>query len=122
MDFARLGAAFGFLGVALGAFGAHALRSRLDPWAMQVWRTAVEYQLIHAAALLAVGLSARQSGSKMAVTGWAWTAGMVLFSGSLYVLAVTGLRFFGAVTPVGGACLLIGWGCLVLPKKSPRPA
>ena len=114
MDFARIGAVFGFLGVALGAFGAHALKSRLSPESLQTWHTAVLYHLLHAVALLALGFYARSSGANVKFTGTFWIAGMLLFSGSLYALALTGIKPLGAITPLGGICLLVGWGCLAL--------
>lgn len=110
-----LGSVAGLLGVVLGAFGAHALRDRLTPDMATVWNTAVQYQFWHALALLAVGLLLRHTASAwLHVAGGAFVAGIVLFSGSLYVLALTGVRVWGAVTPVGGVALIVGWGCLVV--------
>jgi uncharacterized membrane protein YgdD (TMEM256/DUF423 family) len=108
-----VGAGYGFLGVALGAFGAHALKARLAPDLLLVWKTAVEYQLYHALALLLVGLLAVQRPS-IAMTNAAlcFALGVLVFSGSLYVLALSGLRWLGAITPIGGALFLAGWGLL----------
>lgn len=109
-----LGAIYGLLGVALGAFGAHALKARLAGDALAVWHTAVQYHFWHALALLAVGLLALQRPSTaLNVAGAAFALGVLLFSGSLYALALTGVRGLGAVTPIGGVLLLVGWGALV---------
>jgi uncharacterized membrane protein YgdD (TMEM256/DUF423 family) len=111
--FLLLGAVAGFLGVAFGAFGAHALRTRLTPDMLDVFETGVRYQMYHAVALLVVALGlARVDGWAMRSAGWLFVAGIVVFSGSLYVLALSGVRGFGAVTPVGGLAFLLGWGCL----------
>lgn len=112
--FLLIGALAGFIGVAFGAFGAHALRSRLSPDMLAVFETGVRYQMYHAFAVLIVALaSARLDGWLMRAAGWAFTAGIVLFSGSLYVLALTGVTTFGAITPLGGLGFLIGWGLLI---------
>lgn len=114
-----LGSLFGFLGVAAGAFGAHALRERLPDDLMAVFRTAVEYQFYHALALLAVGLLARHVASIwLSAAGAAFAVGVLLFSGSLYVLALTGVRAWGAVTPLGGLAFLVGWACLAVAALS----
>lgn len=108
--FLALGAALGFLGVALGAFGAHALRARLAPDLLEVFETGVRYHLYHALALLAVAWAAsRWPGSAAAWSGWLFLAGIVLFSGSLYALGLTGQRWLGAITPFGGLAFLGGW-------------
>lgn len=107
------GGVYGFLGVACGAFGAHALKQRLTPDLLAVWKTAVEYQMWHALALVLVGLIAMQKPS--AAIGNAATCfalGVLLFSGSLYVLALSGVRWLGAITPIGGLLLLAGWALL----------
>lgn len=108
-----IGAALGFLGVAFGAFGAHALRSRLSVEMLAVWKTANEYHLYHALALVLVGVIARQGRMPGldAVAG-CFLAGTLVFSGSLYLLALSGVRGLGAVTPIGGLLLLAGWGWL----------
>jgi uncharacterized membrane protein YgdD (TMEM256/DUF423 family) len=111
--FVAAGAVCGFLGVAAGAFGAHALRQRLAPDLLAVWNTGAHYQLVHALALVLVGaLAARGSSTTLGIAGWAFVAGVVLFSGSLYALALTGVRGLGAVTPFGGAAFLAGWAAL----------
>ena len=113
--FIRLGAVAGFVGVALGAFGAHALRTRLSAEHLAVFETGVRYQLLHALALVLVGvLITRWPARFTTAAGWCFTAGIVLFSGSLYVLTLTGATAFGVVTPLGGLCFLAGWACLAL--------
>lgn len=100
----RFGAGFMFLAVGLGAFGAHALKAKLTPDMLAIFETGVRYQVYHALALLL--LAALRGPSK---AGWCFTAGIVIFSGSLYILALTGVRKWGAVTPVGGVLFLAGW-------------
>jgi uncharacterized membrane protein YgdD (TMEM256/DUF423 family) len=113
--FLFIGALAGFLGVAFGAFGAHGLRNRLSPEMLAVFETAVRYQMYHALALLlTAALAARSDGWLVSMAGWAFTAGLLLFSGSLYVLALTGITMFGAITPIGGLAFLIGGGCLLV--------
>ncbi|MBV60139.1 MAG: hypothetical protein CMH65_02435 [Nevskiales bacterium] len=110
-----LAALFGFLGVAFGAFGAHALRARLSSDMLRVWETAVNYQFWHALALLAVGiLVLRGSSAWLTASGSLFALGVLLFSGSLYALALSGVRGLGAITPVGGVLLLGGWICLLV--------
>lgn len=101
----------GAAGVVLGAFGAHALRARLTPDLLEVWQTAVQYHLWHALALLGVGILLLQQPQSrwLAAAGWTFLAGLVVFSGSLYVMAVTGWRGLGAVTPIGGLALIAAW-------------
>ena len=109
-----LAAAFLFVAVALGAFGAHALKSKLAPDPMAVYQTAVQYHFWHALGLLAVGillLQKPESGA-LAAAAWLLVAGIVLFCGSLYVLALTGMRGWGAVTPIGGVAFLAAWAAL----------
>lgn len=104
----------GFLGVALGAFGAHALRARLPPELLAVFETGVRYQFYHAFALgLAAWAWARWQQAVFVAAGWAFGAGIVFFCGSLYLLALTGHTWFGAVAPVGGLAFLAGWACLI---------
>jgi len=111
--FFSLGGVLGLFGVALGAFGAHALKARLAPELLAVFDTGVRYQLIHALALLAVAWAhTRWPGRVLAAAGWLFVAGTLLFSGSLYVLSLTGVRAWGAVTPFGGVAFLAGWLCL----------
>jgi uncharacterized membrane protein YgdD (TMEM256/DUF423 family) len=103
-------AMLGFISVALGAFGAHALKERLDPEQLARFETAVRYQFYHVFALLGVSLLSRAWPElNFAPAGWAFLAGVVVFSGTLYLIDLTGIRAFGAVTPVGGALLLAGW-------------
>ncbi len=103
------------LGVILGAFGAHGLRARLSPEMLVVFETGVRYHLIHALGLLAVAWAAsRWPGSYVSIAGYLFVAGIFIFSGSLYVLAVTGIRWLGAITPIGGVCLIVGWGLLAV--------
>ncbi|RMD95451.1 MAG: DUF423 domain-containing protein [Calditrichaeota bacterium] len=105
-----IGAIFGFLGVALGAFGAHALRDTLDAYSRSIYEKAVFYQMFHALALIAVGLLQQgQQHLSLNFSGWSFCAGIVLFSGSLYVLATTGVKWLGAITPFGGIGFLLGW-------------
>lgn len=107
------GAVYGLLGVALGAFGAHALRERLAPDLQAIYRTAVEYQFWHALALLALGIwSAQRPAPLLDWAGGCLAVGVLLFSGSLYALALSGVRALGAVTPVGGLLFLAGWGLM----------
>jgi uncharacterized membrane protein YgdD (TMEM256/DUF423 family) len=114
--FLLLGAILGFLGVALGAFGAHGLRGRLTPEMLAVFETAVRYQMYHVLALLIVAAAIGHLGdARLLVTaGWFFFAGILIFSGSLYALALTGKGMLGAVTPLGGVALLVGWSCLAL--------
>jgi uncharacterized membrane protein YgdD (TMEM256/DUF423 family) len=109
------GAVSGALGVLLGAFGAHGLKSRLSQDLLVIFEVGVRYQMFHALALLMVGVLAlqRPSGSLQAAA-WLWIAGSLVFSGSLYILAVTGARWLGAITPVGGSMLIAGWVALAL--------
>jgi uncharacterized membrane protein YgdD (TMEM256/DUF423 family) len=109
----------GFTGVALGAFGAHGLKAILEPAGkLEIWKTAVFYQLIHAVALLAVAGWAEPVARKI---GWCWISGVLLFSGSLYGLALGGPRILGPITPLGGVAFLIGWGWLAVSAWK-RPA
>lgn len=106
-------AAAGFLGVALGAFGAHALRARSSPEMLAVFETGVRYQMYHAFAMFAAAWAlARWPRRVFGVAGCLFLAGIVVFSGSLYALALTGTRWLGAITPVGGVAFLAGWLCL----------
>jgi len=109
-----LGAFGGLLGVAFGAFGAHALRSRLDAYSLGVFETAVQYQFYHSFALLAAGFMLTQFPSSMLLKSsvFLFVLGILLFSGSLYLLSFTGLRWLGAVTPLGGLAFIAGWACL----------
>lgn len=114
--FLLAGALAGVLGVALGAFGAHGLRGRLSPEILAVFETGVRYQMYHALALVLVSalMAARVGGWLVPAAGWSFTIGIVLFSGSLYLLAATGIRTLGAITPVGGVAFILGWTFLAL--------
>lgn len=105
----RAASLLGAIGVALGAFGAHALRGRASPEELEIWRTAVLYHLLHAVALLAV-LAARVRLERVVTA--LWVGGVVVFSGSLYVLVLTGARWLGAVTPIGGVAFIAGWATI----------
>lgn len=105
-------ALLGLIGVALGAFGAHALQSRFSTEASAWWETATFYLLVHAAAALAVGLAGRAG--LMQVGGWAHVLGAVIFAGTLYAMALGAPRWLGAVTPIGGTALLAGWAIIAI--------
>jgi uncharacterized membrane protein YgdD (TMEM256/DUF423 family) len=108
------GALLGFLGVGVGAFGAHAVRERIGPERLENWKTGADYQLWHALATIVAGFAAtRWASGAAAAGGWCFVAGTVVFSGSLYALALTGRRKLGAITPVGGLLFLLGWGLLL---------
>jgi len=103
------------LGVILGAFGAHGLRERLTPEMLVVFETGVRYHLIHGLGLLAIAWAvSRWPDTYVNIAGYLFVAGILIFSGSLYVLAITGIRWLGAITPIGGVCLIIGWGLLAV--------
>ena len=109
------GAALCGLGVVLGAFGAHGLRARVTPDRLAVFETGVRYHLIHALGLLAVAWAAsRWPATWVGAAGWLFVAGIVIFSGSLYLLVLTGTRWLGAITPIGGLCLIAGWAVLAV--------
>jgi len=126
--FFGIGALSALFSVAAGAFGAHALRARLTPEYLAVFETAARYQMYRALALFAVAWAiTRWPGALPVWAGWLFVAGTVLFSGSLYLLALTGVRWLGAITPLGGTAFLTGWLCLGLsspffsvPRKSPE--
>jgi len=112
--FGFAGALSALMAVAAGAFGAHALRARLSPDLLAAFETGARYQMYHALALLAVAwLAAAKPGANSVVwAGGLFLLGTVVFSGSLYALALTGQRWLGAITPLGGIAFLAGWGCL----------
>lgn len=111
----RLGSIAGFFGVAAGAFGAHALQGRVDDHLVEVFATGSRYALVHGVALVGVGaLCLRRPVAALRVSAIAFAAGVLLFSGSLWTMALTGQRWLGAVTPVGGLCLLVGWASLAI--------
>ena len=111
--FLVVGSLSAFIGVALGALGAHALKARLDADLLAAFEVGVRYQMYHALALLAVAWACTKwPGTAVVTAGWLFVAGTIVFSGSLYVLSLTGARWLGAITPFGGAALLGGWLCL----------
>ena len=113
--FLLLGAIAGFTGVTLGAFGAHALRARLSSEMLAVFETGVRYQMYHALALVATAVLMTQiDGWLITAAGWSFVVGIVLFSGSLYILSLTGITLLGAVTPLGGLAFLLGWAFLAI--------
>lgn len=117
--FLAAGAASSLVSVAAGAFGAHALKSRLPPDLLLIFEVGARYQMYHALALCVVGLLLAllpQQGGRAALqaSGWLFCAGTLLFSGSLYVLALSGQRWLGAITPLGGLCFLGGWAALLI--------
>ena len=110
-----LGASLAGLAVAAGAFGAHALRARLAPGDLLVFETGARYQMYHGLALIAAAwVAERWPGNLASAAGWCFVAGIVLFSGSLYALTLSGVRALGAITPIGGLCFLAGWACLAV--------
>lgn len=111
--FFALGAVFAFIAVAAGAFGAHGLKTRLDANMLAIFETAVRYQMYHALALLAVAWAyTRWPGALITASGFLFVAGIIVFSGSLYLLSLSGIRWLGAITPLGGLAMLAGWLCL----------
>jgi len=109
------GAALAGLGVVLGAFGAHGLKARVSAEMLAVFETGVRYHLIHALGLLAVGLGlSRWPNGWVAAAGWLFVAGILVFSGSLYLMTLTGARWLGAITPLGGLALIAGWVALAV--------
>ena len=109
--FILLGSCNAFIGVALGAFGAHGLKSRVSPELLVVWQTGVQYHLIHALGLLLIGIIYQfmPNDSLVRNAGWLIQVGILLFSGSLYLLVLSGVRSLGMITPLGGVAFLIGW-------------
>lgn len=119
--FIIIGALSGGIGVAAGAFGAHALRARLEPRMLEVFETGARYQMYHAIAMLAAAwIVTRFPGALSNASGWLFLAGTLLFSGSLYAMALTGVRALGAITPLGGICFIAGWACLALAAMRQR--
>jgi uncharacterized membrane protein YgdD (TMEM256/DUF423 family) len=115
MNWTVVGAVFMALGVGMGAFGAHALKERLDEYSQGVYEKAVFYHFVHGIGILFVSLLARTgilSASGAERVGWLMALGIVLFSGSLYALAISGVRILGAVTPFGGVAFIVGWALL----------
>lgn len=113
--FFLLGSLFAFIAVAAGAFGAHALRQKLNADLLSIFEVGVRYQMYHALALLCVGFANGMFPHPLiSVAGWLFVAGIIIFSGSLYLLALSGIRTWGAITPIGGTLMLIGWLCLII--------
>jgi uncharacterized membrane protein YgdD (TMEM256/DUF423 family) len=112
--FITLASISGMLAVFLGAFGAHALKNRLDQYSLGVFETAVQYHFYHSFALLAVGVIALSQPQTVMLksSGWLFLIGIFVFSGSLYLLSITGVRWLGAITPLGGLAFMGGWACL----------
>ena len=116
--FLLIGALSAGISVAAGAFGAHALRERVEPRLLEVFETGVRYQMYHALALIAVAWVVSRAPSTVGTAaGWLFLAGTLLFSGSLYAMTFTGIRALGAITPLGGVCFIAGWVCLALASR-----
>jgi uncharacterized membrane protein YgdD (TMEM256/DUF423 family) len=115
--FLATAAVFGGLSVAGGAFASHALKNKLSDRALEIFDTATRYQMYHALALLLVALLLSRTADAQtffAVAGWAFIVGTVVFSGSLYALSLSGIKWLGAITPLGGVAFILGWGCLAV--------
>ena len=118
LNFLVIGAISGCLVVILGAFGAHGLKDILDEYGKSIYEKAVLYHMFHTMAILILGLIEKfQSELQLSLAGWAFIFGIILFSGSLYVLAVTGIKSLGMITPIGGVFFIIGWVSLFLKVK-----
>ncbi len=119
MIWIRVGALLAALGVAMGAFGAHGLKARLTPDLLEIYKTAAFYHLIHALAIVLVGVLALQRPNFPARSiSLLFTVGVLLFSGSLYALAITNIRILGAITPIGGVCFIVAWVLLALKAEA----
>ncbi|UII55798.1 DUF423 domain-containing protein [Cytobacillus spongiae] len=114
--FIIIGAIHAFLAVALGAFGAHGLEGRVEPKYLETWKTGVTYQMFHATGLLIIGvlLGKVPASTLLSTSGWLMFVGIILFSGSLYVLSVTKISVLGAITPLGGVSFLVAWVLLII--------
>lgn len=115
--FLTIAAILGGLSVAAGAFGSHALQEKLTERSLAIFETATRYQMYHALALLAVALllsRAEAAQPLLAIAGYAFIGGIIIFSGSLYALSLSGIKILGAITPIGGAAFLVGWVCLAI--------
>lgn len=108
----KIAAFFMMLGVLLGAFGAHALKMRLSPEALEIYQTAVSYQFIHAIALFIVAYVVSTQKRSVILAGYCFVGGILIFSGSLYFLSLTGIKWIGALTPIGGVLFVAGWALL----------
>jgi uncharacterized membrane protein YgdD (TMEM256/DUF423 family) len=117
ISFVTLGAIFAFMGIGIGAFGAHAVKNTISAESLAIYQTGVQYHLIHAMALVLVGML----GEKISPwVGKLFIAGICIFSGSLYALALTGIKWLGAITPIGGVCFLAGWALLAYSHQKTR--
>lgn len=115
--FLTLGSSLAAIAVAGGAFASHALKGQLSDRSLEIFETATKYQMYHALGIILVALwlsSLPTANPWMVTAGWAFFAGILLFSGSLYALSVTGIKILGAITPLGGVAFLMGWGCLAV--------
>ena len=114
--FLAIAAAFGGISVILGAFASHALKDRLSDRALEIWETGTKYQMYHALALILVALllSRMSDSTPLTIAGYSFVAGIVLFSGSLYALSLSGIKILGAITPIGGVAFITGWICLAI--------
>ena len=119
MNFLAIGAISGCLVVILGAFGAHGLKDVFDEYGKSIYEKAVLYHMFHTMAILVVGLIEKiQPEMQLSVAGWTFILGIILFSGSLYILSVTGIKLLGMITPIGGVLFIIGWVILLLKVRS----
>ena len=118
--FLAIAAAFGGISVILGAFASHALKDRLSDRALEIWETGTKYQMYHALALILVALllSRMSDSTPLTIAGYSFVAGIVLFSGSLYALSLSGIKILGAITPIGGVAFITGWICLAIAALS----
>ena len=108
-----LGSFSAFIAVAAGAFGAHGVKGRLSPEMLSIFEVGVRYQMYHAFAIIAAACAqSKWSAKKILAAGWFFIAGTIVFSGSLYMLGLSGIKWLGAITPLGGIAFLLGWGCL----------
>ena len=114
--FLAIASALGGISVVLGAFASHALKDKLNERALEIWETGTKYQMYHALALILVALliSRFPDSTLLVVAGYAFVAGVTIFSGSLYALSLSGIKWLGAITPLGGAAFIIGWACLAV--------
>lgn len=108
------GAVNAFLAVALGAFAAHGLKSRFDAYELQIWQTAVDYHMAHALGLILIGLIAKNLSIDLHKPGWIMLTGIALFSGSLYLFSLSGIKALAMITPLGGICFLMAWAWLAV--------
>lgn len=118
MNWIAVAAVYGGLAVVAGAFGAHGLRARLDPSQLSAWNTAAQYQLIHSLVLLALGLFHSQTGRSVTLQASLFAVGILFFSGSIYLLTLTPMRWLGPITPLGGLLMIGGWGSLIALARS----